>query len=53
MKFDNEGNKIWEFRDGEDLNTDQFFPSRIFKINEEFLIIGEKEGNIWGKKFSM
>lgn len=53
IKFDNKGNVIWEFRDGEDYNNDNFMPSNIYKINDEYIIIGEKNGSIWGKKFRM
>jgi hypothetical protein len=53
IKFDNKGNVIWEFRDGEDYNKDNFIPSNIYKINDEYVIIGEKDGSIWGKKFRM
>lgn len=50
-KIDDNGNVIWQFSDGEDYNKDGFFPSNIFIKNDEYSILGVKEGIIWLKKF--
>ena len=54
IKSDNDGNIIWKFVDGEDFNNDSFFPVKVFRDGDEYLIFGIKDGTyLWLKKIKV
>ncbi|MBJ7882234.1 hypothetical protein [Gelidibacter salicanalis] len=54
MKFDEEGNLLWRYQDGEDFNQERFTPNKVFYDNEEYLIFGVKDANsLWLKKIKV
>ena len=54
MKFDQTGNLLWRYQDGEDFNQERFTPNKVFYDNGEYLIFGVKDANsLWLKKIKV
>jgi hypothetical protein len=54
MKFDQDGNLLWRYQDGEDFNQERFTPAKVFNDNGEYLIFGVKDANsLWLKKINV
>ncbi|MFD2907223.1 hypothetical protein ACFSX9_00600 [Flavobacterium ardleyense] len=53
-KFDNDGNLIWTFKDGDEFNDERFTSHRVYELsNKEYLITGDNSsgnGSVWIKR---
>lgn len=51
LKFNNKGDLMWKYVDGEDFNKDEFRPVKVFYENGDYLIFGNNDiEGLWLKK---
>jgi len=50
LKFNNKGDLMWKYEDGEDFNKDEFRPVKVFYENGDYLIFGNNDNEgLWLK----